>query len=134
MYNKQFLKYERLKSELDLIKNLCPEQYFAVTKCSNPSKCGKQHVDRCYYPCIHFYMGNCKYGFNCLFSHSIKRQIVRPEPPKQLCKKLYYENYCPLGSKCRNSHDLRTEPCIYNSMGKCKFTDNNCRFSHEKKI
>jgi hypothetical protein len=89
MYNKEFLKYERLKTELETIKNFCSEQYFAVAKCSG-GKCGKSHVDRCYYPCVHFYMGNCKYGFNCLFSHSIKRQIVKPEPANELCKKLYY--------------------------------------------
>ena len=140
MYNKEFLKYERLKNELEGIKGLCADQYFAVSKCAGGqgpnglSKCGKNHVDRCYYPCIHFYMGNCKYGFNCLFSHSIKRQIVKPEPPKEICRKLYLENFCPQGNKCRFSHDLRTEPCIYNSLGKCKFSAESCRFSHEKKV
>ena len=138
MYNKEFLKYERLKNELENIKTLCADQYFAVNKCPSAGpgqqgqqcKGGKQHVERYLYPCIHFYMGNCKYGFNCLFSHSIKRQIVKPEPPKEICRKLYYENYCPQGNKCRFSHDLRTEPCIYNSLGKCKFSAETCRFSH----
>jgi len=140
MYNKEFLKYERLKSELESIKNLCADQYFAVNKCSLGQgqnllgKCGKLHVERYNYPCIHFYMGNCKYGFNCLFSHSIKRQVVKPEPSKDICRKLYYENFCSQGNKCRFSHDLRTEPCVYNSMGKCKFSENTCRFSHEKKV
>ncbi len=139
MYNKEFLKFERLKSELESIKNLCADQYFAVNKCPGAPtqqgpKCGKLHVERCFYPCIHFYMGNCKYGFNCLFSHAIKRQIVKPEPPKEICRKLYYENYCPQGNKCRYSHDLRNEPCIYNSLGKCKFSAEECRFSHEKKV
>ncbi len=85
MYNKEFLKYERLKNELEVIKNFCADQYFAVSKCqggppgpNGQAKCGKIHVERSIYPCIHFYMGNCKYGFNCLFSHSIKRQIVKP--------------------------------------------------------
>ena len=36
--------------------------------------------------------------------------------------------------KNRFSHDLRTEPCIYNSLGKCKFSAESCRFSHEKKV
>jgi len=79
-------------------------------------------------------MGNCKYGFNCLFSHSIKRQIVKPEPAKETCRKLYYENYCPAGNKCKFSHDLRQYPCVFNSVGKCMYTDVNCRFSHELKL
>lgn len=123
MYNKEFMKFERLKMELENIKNLCSEQYFAVNKCPNSSVCHKNHVDRSMYPCIHYYMGNCKYGFNCLFSHYIKRQIVKPEPSKDICRRLYNENYCPQGNKCRFSHDLRNEPCVFNSMGKCKFSD-----------
>ena len=82
MYNKEFLKYEKLKSELDMIKNLCANQYFSVEKCKGEKDCGKKHVDRCFYPCIHYYMGNCKYGFSCHFSHALKRQINRPEPTK----------------------------------------------------
>ncbi len=116
-----------------MIKNMCPKQYFAVDKC-HQKICEKQHVDRCFYPCIHYYMGNCKYGFNCLFSHSIKRQIVKPEPAKETCKKLYYENYCPVGNKCKYNHELREYPCVYNSIGKCKFTEENCRYTHEKKL
>jgi hypothetical protein len=117
-----------------MIKNLCADQFFAVNKCNSADKCKKTHVERCFYPCIHFYMGNCKYGFNCLFSHSIKRQLVRPEPAKEVCRKLYYENYCPQGNKCKFSHDLRGEPCIYNSIGNCKFSAESCRYSHEKKV
>ncbi len=33
MYNKEFLKFEKLKSELDMVKNLCAQQYFSVEKC-----------------------------------------------------------------------------------------------------
>lgn len=33
MYNKEFLKYEKLKGELEMLKNLCANQYFAVEKC-----------------------------------------------------------------------------------------------------
>ncbi len=134
MFNKEFLKYEHLKHELKMINGYCGKQYFAVNKCKNPQECGKRHVERCFYPCIHYYMGNCKYGFNCHFSHSIRRQIVRPEPVPETCKKLYYDNFCPLKSKCKNSHDLRQYPCVYNSIGKCKYSDEDCRYSHEKKI
>lgn len=33
MLNKDFLKFEKLKQELNRIYGLCPEQYFAVNKC-----------------------------------------------------------------------------------------------------
>ncbi len=116
-----------------MIKNLCANQYFAVDKC-NKKECVKTHVDRCFYPCIHYYLGNCKYGFSCHFSHSLKRQITRPEPNKETCKKLYYENFCQNGNKCRYSHDLREYACVFNSLGKCKYTNEQCRYSHEKKL
>lgn len=134
MYNKEFFKFEKLKSELELIKCLCPDQYFSVEKCPSPNNCKRNHVPQYYYPCIHFYSGNCKYGFNCRFSHSIKRQIVRPEPAKETCKKQYYENYCPLKNKCKYSHELREYPCVYNSIGKCKFSNENCKYSHVKRM
>lgn len=50
MYNKEFLKYEKLKNELEIIKGLCADQYFAVSKCqlgqgpNTLGKCGKIHV------------------------------------------------------------------------------------------
>lgn len=34
MYNKDFIKYEKLKQELNRIQGLCPQQYFAVEKCT----------------------------------------------------------------------------------------------------
>ena len=134
MFNKDFLKYEKLKGELQWIERLCPQQYFAVEKCETNQKCGKNHVDRCYYPCIHYFTGNCKYGFNCHFSHHIRRQITRPEPAKDTCKKLYYENFCPAGGKCRFSHDLKQYPCYYNTLSKCRFSSDDCRYSHDKLI
>lgn len=134
MYNKEFLRFEKLKGELEMVKNLCANQYFAFDKCPRKEACGKHHVERCFYPCIHYYMGNCKYGFSCHFSHALKRQITRPEPTKETCKKLYYENYCSSGSKCKYSHDLREYPCVFNSLGKCKHSDSDCRYSHEKKM
>lgn len=88
MYNKEFLKFEKLKSELQEIKSYCGQQYFALEKC--PGNCGKNHVDPCFYPCIHYFTGNCKYGFNCHFSHRLRRQVAKPEPNKDTCKKLYY--------------------------------------------
>lgn len=32
------------------------------------------------------------------------------------------------------SHDLRQYPCIHNSIGKCKFGEKDCRYSHEKTL
>lgn len=129
MYNKDFIKYEKLKAELQGIQNLCPNQYFTTEKCPTTqagTKCPRDrfHVDRHSYPCIHYFAGNCKYGMNCFFSHHIRRFIPRPEPEKDTCKKLYYENSCPAGGKCKFSHDLKKYPCYYNTLGKCKFLDN----------
>lgn len=137
MYNKDFIKYEKLKQELNLIQQMCPNQYFAVDKCTkeqNEPKCknGRVHVERYQYPCIHYFTGNCKYGMNCHFSHHIRRQILRPEPIKGTCKKLYYENNCPDGGKCKSSHDLKGYPCYHNTVGKCRFSDQECRYSHDK--
>ena len=134
MYNKEFLKFEKLKGELQSIRGYCGHQYFAVEKCPGPQGCAKQHVDRCFYPCIHYFTGNCKYGFNCHFSHSLRRQVIRPEPDKDTCKKLYYDNYCPMGGKCRYSHDLKAYPCVHNTLGKCKFSSEDCRYSHDKLV
>lgn len=97
MYNKDFIKYEKLKAELAHLQNLCPSQYFAVKKCPSENlkegeRCvqGRFHVPRVQYPCIHYFTGNCKYGMNCHFSHHIRRQNVRPEPNKGTCRKLYF--------------------------------------------
>lgn len=138
MYNKDFIKHEKLKGELIRIQGLCAQQYFAVDKCpgapGHKCKNEKLHVERFQYPCIHYFTGNCKYGMNCHFSHHIRRQIARPEPNKDTCKKLYYENNCPLGGKCKSSHDLKVYPCYYNTISKCKFADDECRYSHDKLI
>lgn len=128
--NQDFVKYEKLKHELNMIQQLCPRQYFAVNKCDG-NGCQKLHVEECFYPCIHYFTGNCKYGFNCHYSHNIRRRIPRPEPQKETCRKLYYENYCPMGSKCRYSHDLKQYPCYYNTLTKCKFEADDCRYSHK---
>lgn len=74
------MKQQNLRSELQNVRGFCARQYFAPDKCTDSKLCGKMHVDRCFYPCIHYFAGNCKYGFNCHFSHSIRRQIPRPEP------------------------------------------------------
>ena len=50
MYIKEFIKYEKLKSELDMIKNICANQYFSVEKYKGEKDCGKKHVDRCFHP------------------------------------------------------------------------------------
>ena len=142
MQNVDFIKYEKLKQELYQIQNYCPHQYFAVEKCTGKVKdaqgndvgCGRLHVDRYMYPCIHYFTGNCKYGMNCHFSHHIKRQIIRPAPNADTCRKLYYENTCPQGGKCKFSHDLKSYPCEHNTVGKCRFSDEDCRYSHEKLI
>ena len=138
MYNKDFIRFEKLKQELNRLQTLCPNQYFAVEKCSAPlnNKCvnDRLHVDRFLYPCIHYFTGNCKYGMNCHFQHHIKRQIPRPEPQKETCKKLYFENSCPMGNKCKFSHDLSNYPCYYNSIGKCRFDDDECRYDHKTKL
>lgn len=138
MFNKDFMKYERLKQELFRIQGYCPQQYFAVQKCPGDPKSQCQndrlHVERYMYPCIHYFTGNCKYGMNCHFSHHIRRQIMRPEPSKDTCKKLYYENNCPQGGKCKFSHDLKQYPCYHNTVGKCRFSDEDCRYSHSTLI
>lgn len=138
MYNRDFIKNERLKADLAALKDYCPQQYFAVEKCQAPlhTKCKNErvHVDRYLYPCIHYFTGNCKYGMNCHFSHHIRREISRPEPNKDTCKKLYYENNCPAGGKCKFSHDLKQYPCYYNTISKCRFSPQDCRYSHDKLI
>jgi hypothetical protein len=50
-----------------------------------------------------------------------------------VCRSFYIELYCPLKGNCRYSHDLKKEPCIWNSIGKCKFSATSCRYSHEIK-
>ncbi len=132
LFNKDLAKFEKLRGELEQIKTYCGSQYFAVEKCSGKD-CKKTHVDRVYYPCIHFYKGNCKYGFNCHFAHSIQRNLAKQPPARETCKELYYNNYCDAGNKCKYSHDLREYPCIYNSLGNCKYAPDDCRFSHDVK-
>ena len=39
-----------------------------------------------------------------------------------------------MGGKCRYSHDLKGYPCIHNTLGKCRFSSEDCRYSHEKLV
>ena len=60
--------------EMNVLSALCARQYFSVPRCKD-SQCTKQHVQRVYYPCIHYYLGNCKYGMNCKFSHVLSSKV-----------------------------------------------------------
>lgn len=131
MINNEFTKFEQLRNELEFLKTLCPNQYFKVKRCRN--SCKKIHVDKSCYPCIYFYSGVCKDGMNCEFAHTIRRIIAKPTPASDICRTMFNLNYCPFKQDCRYSHDLRKEPCVWHSLGKCKFTAVECRYSHEKK-
>lgn len=61
--------------ELNTLSNLCSSQYFTINRCRDPAQCTKQHVQRVYYPCIHYYLGNCKYGMNCKFAHNLTSKV-----------------------------------------------------------
>ena len=61
--------------ELNFLGTLCPRQYFSVPRCKDQAQCNKNHVQRVYYPCIHYYLGNCKYGMNCKFSHVLVAKV-----------------------------------------------------------
>ena len=61
--------------ELNTVSTLCARQYFSVPKCRDQAECTKTHVHRVYYPCIHYYLGNCKYGMNCKFAHNLVSKV-----------------------------------------------------------
>jgi hypothetical protein len=133
MLNPDFLKFQCLKEELEYVGTLCPKQYFSSKKCSGPRECGRRHEPRGLYPCIFFYSGSCKYGHKCCFRHTLKRKVTRPDPNPNVCRAFFEYASCYNGHNCKYSHDLRGEPCVWNSLGNCKYTATECRYSHELK-
>lgn len=65
---------------INTVMGFCSRQYFSYPRCKEQQGCTKSHVHRVYYPCIHYYLGNCKYGFNCKFAHSMQSKLPADSP------------------------------------------------------
>jgi len=88
--------------EINFLASLCSKQYFSFPRCKDEHTCGKQHVGRVYYPCIHYFLGNCKYSFNCKFSHVLVSRVP-PTSEDAVCFFSLMDG-CNNQTECKKKH------------------------------